>query len=249
MKTKGLARQVGAINRPGKQTRRKLVLAGILAGLFVAPSAQAFRLDVVPAHQTGFIGDTLTYKVSARDVTSPGAPREIVSAFDIDIVYDPGILLYAPPVVFGSGVNLGDPFSSFQLVSPGLGKVNVSEASLLADAVLYAGQDNSLLLFSLAFTGIALGTSPLNISLTAIYGHSEQDKPCPPSCNPIPVELTPAVTGGSATILPKPPLPPNGAPEPSMLALVGIGLLGLLAPPRNRAGRTRHAIGGRPESA
>ncbi len=250
MKTNDLIRQAGAINRSGEQTWRKLVLAGILAGLFVAPSAQAFRLDMVQAHQTGFIGDTLTYKVSARDVTSPGSPREIISAFDIDIVYDPGILRYAPSVVFGSDVNLGDPVSSFQLVSPGLGKVNVSEASLLADAALYAGQPDSFVLFSLTFTGIALATdSPLTIGVNAIYGHSEQDNPCPPSCNPIPVELTPAVTGGSATILQKPSLPPNGAPEPTMLALVGIGLLGLLAAPRNRAGRTRHAIGGRPESA
>lgn len=84
------------------------MLARILAGLFVAPSP---RLSVLTssrkAHQTGFIGDTLTYKVSARDVTSPGSPREIISAFDIDMVYDPGILRYAPSVVFGSDVEPG----------------------------------------------------------------------------------------------------------------------------------------------
>lgn len=252
MKTKGLARQAGAINRPGKQTWRKLISAGILAGLFVAPSVQAFRLDMVPADQTGYIGDTLIYEVWARDVTSPGSPPEIVSAFDIDIAYDPGILLYAPPVVFGSGVNLGDPLSWIvQQVDPSVsGKVNVSEASLLDDAALYAGQPNSFLLFSLAFTGIALGTDTLTIGVNAIYGHSEQDNPCPPSCNPIPVKLNPdPVTGASATILPKPPLPPNGAPEPSMLALVGLGLLGLLVAPRKRTGRMGHAIGSGPESA
>jgi hypothetical protein len=252
MKTKGLARQVGAVNRLGKQTWRKLVSAGVLAGLFVAPSAQAFRLDMVQPHQTGYIGDTLIYEVWARDVTSPGSPPEIVSAFDIDIAYDPDILLYAPPVVFGSGVNLDDPRSLIvQQVDPSvLGKVNVREASLLDDASLYASQPDSFVLFSLAFTGIKLGTSPLSIGLNAIYGHSEQDNPCPPSCNPIPVELKPApVTGAAATILEKPPLPPNGAPEPSMLALVGLGLLGLLVAPRNRAGRTWHAIGSGPESA
>lgn len=66
---------------------RKLVLAGILAGLSTGQLAHALSLELSPTTQTRFVGQSLAYDLWVKDVRP-----EIVSAFDVDIAYRPSIL-------------------------------------------------------------------------------------------------------------------------------------------------------------
>lgn len=192
---------------------RKLALAGVLAGLFATQSAQALLiLEIDPTTQTKDIGQILSY-----DVWVKGVGSEIVTAYDIDIAYNTSILSLNA-VVFGNGLNLGNSSDSFQFNS---GTVNVNEVTFLADNVLSAGQSNDFLLFKLDFKGLTAGTSNLTMTVNSMAGHSEPD---PIFGDLIPVALTPdSVVGASATVR------PNGTtiPEPSILALLGLGLLGM----------------------
>lgn len=192
---------------------RKLALAGVLAGLFATQSAQALPiLEIDPSTQTKDIGQILSYGVLVRGVGS-----EIVTAYDIDIAYNTSILSLNA-VVFGNGLNLGNSSDSFQFNS---GTVNVNEVTFLADSVLAANQSDDFLLFRLDFKGLAVGTSNLTMTVNSMAGHSEPDL----FGDLIPVELIPPgpVGGASATVR------PNGTtiPEPSILALLGLGLLGM----------------------
>jgi hypothetical protein len=201
---------------------RKLVLAGMLAGLFAVQAAQALTLEMTPSTQTKDVGQALSYDVWVKSVGT-----EIVSAYDIDIAYNTGILSLNS-VLFGTGLNLGNLADSIQFSS---GTVHVDEVTLLADAALLAGQADDFVLFTLAFTGIGAGTTNLQMTVNSMAGHSELDQ----FGDLIPVDLIPdSVTGASATIQSGIQQPP-GVPEPSILALLGLGVLGMMSTRRARA--------------
>ncbi len=90
----------------------------------------------------------------------------IVSAYDLDVTYDPGFLT-ATGVVFGP--DLGDPFF-FQVLEssdrsiPGL--VDFAALSLLSDAELAAIQGPSVTLATLQFDALASGPT----SLALLFG-------------------------------------------------------------------------------
>lgn len=203
---------------------RKLILAGMLAGIFAAQSAYALTLEMNPATQSKDIGQTLSYDVWVKDVGS-----EIVTAYDIDLAYDTSILSLSS-VVFGNGLNLGNLLDSFQFSS---GTVKVNEFTYLPDANLLAAQANDFVLFTLGFTGLAAGTSNLTMSVNSMAGHSEPD---PIFGDPLPVALTPdSVVGASAKIGNDTTPPPVGVPEPGSLALLGLGMTGLAFIRRRKA--------------
>lgn len=226
MKMNDLIRQAGAINRPGKQIWRKLALAAILAGFSTSQLAHALSLELSPANHTRYEGQSFAY-----DLWVKGVRPEIVAAFDVDIAFNAGILAVSS-VTFGTGLNGDDPLSSLQLSLDNAGSLNVSETSFLDDAQLYSAQPGDFVLFTLAFTGLEEGSTNLTITSNGMAGHSVENAPCDPAeCKFRPVLLEPTVVNASAIVQAK-PLP--GVPEPSILALAGLGLFGLLLTRRGR---------------
>ena len=215
---------------------RKLVLAGILAGLSTGQLAHALSLELSPTTQTRFVGQSLAYDLWVKDVRP-----EIVSAFAVDIAYRPSILTVSS-VTFGTGLNGGDPANSSQFSLENAGSLNVSEVSLLDDAQLYLAQPVAdFVLFTLACTGLAEGLTDLTITSNGMAGHSVEIAPCNPgACKFNPVSLNPTLVSASARIE---PIPSPGVPEPSILALAGLGLLGLLSTRRGAAGTALGAPG------
>jgi hypothetical protein len=135
------------------------IVAGLVGALYAVP-ALGISLDVIPSSTTVMPGDSFSIDVVVSDLG-----LEVVSAFDLDLSYDPTIV-DATGVTFGT--YLGDPalFEAFTaaVLSPGL--VDFAEVSLLSDAQLLALQTgmDPFSLATISFDALALGTSPLTFS-------------------------------------------------------------------------------------
>ena len=110
------------------------------------------------------LGTSITVDIEISGLTAAG---EIVSAFDLDVLYDPTILS-ATNVTFGPF--LGDPFldllTGFSF--PGPGVVDFAALSFLFDSELATLQSDTFVLASLSFDTIGVGTSSLTLVLDAI---------------------------------------------------------------------------------
>jgi len=154
-------------------------------------------LSFSPSSQTASGGQTVTVDIVISGL-SAGAPPS-VGAFDLDVSFDPAILLPID-VTFGSflGTPGIDALTDF-LLSPGV--VDLAEVSLLAPINLDA-HPASFSLATLSFVAVGVGTSPLAFS-QIVVDDAFGDK--------IPT------TGVDGSI--------TGIPEPASALLSGAGLL------------------------
>ncbi|MDJ0866269.1 MAG: cohesin domain-containing protein [Myxococcota bacterium] len=134
----------------------RLVATTLALSLVALHSAGAVTLGFDPSEQTVGLGAPVSVEIRVADLDG-----EIVSAYDLDVVYD-ATVLSAVGVSFG--VLLGDAaalesIDVFDLGSPGL--VDLAQVSLLADADLAARQPDAFTLATVEFTAIALGESSL----------------------------------------------------------------------------------------
>ena len=142
----------------------------LLSGSGLVSSAFAITIGFTPAHDTISLGDSLDVQVYISGLQKV-MPNEIVSAFDLFVSYDPGVLS-ATEVAFGP--YLGDPdlieaIGDYDLSTAGV--VNFSELSLIDDDVLDVIQPDTerLLLATLSFDAVGLGKTFLEFSRHPIF--------------------------------------------------------------------------------
>jgi hypothetical protein len=189
------------------------LLAALLAGTFASQPAHAVAIEFAPGTAEGFIGNAFHIDVFVSGLTAGEASGEIVSAFDLDVLYDPAIL-HATSISFGSALGLADvdTFTSSLFSS---GRIDFANVSLLFNDQLAALQGDSVLLASLTFDAIGIGTSTLIFDeLTApgidLVGSDPFTR--------LPIDT---VGGALLTVGER----PTSVPEPGSFLLFGIGLL------------------------
>ena len=195
--------------------RRTSALLAVAAALIFAAlgvtQASAARLLFDPSGQVRSVGDLASVDV----LFDPEGGGLLVGAFDITVGFDSSIVTFNS-ITFGS--QLGDPglFEAVTSFTPGAGSINAAETSLLVD--LSGLQDgNPFPLFSLDFTAVSIGVSPLNFSFALLSDDQGL------AIDPL------ALTSGSITV--------SDIPEPSTSLLLLGGLAAAVALLRRRAWR------------
>ncbi len=146
---------------------KKLIFISLLAllcGWLVSVPARAVSIGLDPSSREVQAGDTLSV-----DVVVSGLGKLIVTAFDLDVLYEPS-LLESLGINFGPW--LGDP-AAFEVIedptgpATGPGVLDFSAVSLLSDTNLKALQQSAqgtLTLATLNFNVLASGTAALQFS-------------------------------------------------------------------------------------
>jgi hypothetical protein len=189
------------------------LLTALLAGPFATPCAHAISIQLQPVDTTALVGDVFSIDVFVSGLAS-GEGGEIVSAFDLDVLYDPAIL-NATSIAFGAGLGLADVDTfTGQLLTAG--RIDFSNVSLLLNDELDLLQGDSILLASLSFSAIGAGASLLSFDTFASPGINVVGRD-PFTSLPIDFAGTALVTVNER---------PVGVPEPGTLLLFALGLFG-----------------------
>ena len=136
---------------------KKLISALGFAALLLpaAPPASAITLSFNPSSQTVGLGSLFSVDVL---VTGLDATGEVVSAFDLDVTYDAGILTAMDAIFDGA---LGGPLDSLNAEVFSSGRIDFAELSFLPDLDLQALQGDSVRLATLQFLAVGGGVSTL----------------------------------------------------------------------------------------
>ena len=182
--------------------RKKLLLGMVvvIAVLFCAAGSQAITIGFSPVSQDVALGDQAFVDLAISGLGDGAAPS--LGVFDLDVSFDP-LVLNLSSVSFGDQLDILG-LGSWKEAITGVGMVNLFELSFDSPDDLDSLQADSFVLASLTFDTLALGESPLTLSIKAL-GDSWGDP------------LIADVQSGSVSVV----------PEPSTILLVGSGLVGL----------------------
>lgn len=174
--------------------------------LFCASTTFAATIFVTPGTQTVNVGSSVNIDVNLSGLGNGVTPS--VGTYDLDVNFDSALLSFSS-VTWGTGLDVL-ALGSIQFATPGTGTVNLFELSLDSVSDLNSLQLPTFRLFTLSFTTLAAGTSPVTISVNAL---GDADGVALPF-NAIDGSLTIQETGGSPV------------PEPSTFLPIAIVLLG-----------------------
>lgn len=171
-------------------------------------------LSLQPPSQSVTQGPQLTVDLDIVGVAHPPS----LATFDVKVAFDPTILSF-DTFVFGDPVR-GDQLdptgrgNTITVITPGVGTTELFELSLDSSSTLNSLQASGFTLGRLTFSTIALGTSPLNLTINSL-GDADGNA------------LTAILQNGSAAIT------SSTVPEPTAIYLLG-GALVTLAIMRRR---------------
>ncbi len=139
---------------------RKFAIGTLLAalGLLVAGVASAATIGFQPGSQALDVGDPWSVDVVVSDLGG-----EIVSAYDLDILFDPSVININVVSFSGALGNIAaaEAFIDVDILGPGV--LDVASLSLLSDPALLALQGgDSVTLFTLSGQALAEGTTNLS---------------------------------------------------------------------------------------
>lgn len=185
----------------------------ILGSMYMGASS-ATLLSFSPSTNTVNVGDTFDVDVVISDLYAADGSREIVSAFDLDVLYDSAVL-NATGVTFGT--SLGDEFFFEVFNFPPVflsGGVDFAAVSYLFDFELLGLQPNdNFTLATLSFDAIGAGVSSLMFDPVAFPGVDVKGL----DAN----RLDLSTLQGTVTVV------STAVPEPGILLLMLSGLLSL----------------------
>jgi hypothetical protein len=151
-------------------TRTSLCSAVMLLALAVtAPAATAATITVSSSAATVTVGSLVQF-----DVVANLGPDEFISAFDLDVGFDPGLLAFESLVI---GDSFGDDALTGFLAIAGI--LDFYLVSLVSDLDLLAAQSGSVLLARLFFTALGPGATgvgvlgPLDDPFLSLFGSDE----------------------------------------------------------------------------
>jgi hypothetical protein len=185
-------------------------LAALLAGIAVCGPASAVIIEFVPASGVVTLGSQFGVEIVVSDLHGPAGP-EIVSAFDVDVLYDTAYLS-GVDFLFSDALGLPNVDTlAFGFFDPG--RIDLANLSLLGNNDLFALQGDSFVLGRLIFDAIGIGSSLLSFDTAGINAvnlvGSNPFASLPVTANSASINVTGATR----------------VPEPSGLALLSIGLL------------------------
>jgi len=132
--------------------------------LLSSASAMAITIGFNPTDQIVNVGAPVSVGLTISGLGDFATPS--LSTFDLDVLFDPTILAFST-AVFGDQLDLFGT-GSIQKITPGTGAVNLFELSLELPGDLDNLQKGSFTLAMLTFDTLALGTSPLSISINTL---------------------------------------------------------------------------------
>lgn len=186
---------------------RLIAAIGTALAICLALPASATTISFSPSSQSVNVGSTTTVDLIIYGLGDGAAPS--LGTFDLDIGFDSSILSFNS-ATFGNQLDLFG-LGAINSVTLGVGTINLFELSLESVADLDSLQTGAFTLATLSFTAISDGSSPLSISVNAL-GDAVGD--------PLQAELVAGNINSIRNV--------NAVPEPSILLLVGIGMLGMI---------------------
>ena len=187
----------------------------MFGSMYLGPSS-ATVLHFSPSTNIVNVGDTFDVDIVISDLYAADSSREIVSAFDLDVLYDPAVI-NATGVAFGS--SLGDE-SFLDVYNDAIfssGRIDFAALSLLSNTQLLGLQPNdSFTLATLSFDAIGLGISSLTFDPVEFPGVDVKGYNVF-----IPFDLSTSTGQGSVTVVPVP-----GALFLMITGLLSLGIAG-----------------------